>query len=329
MNRPYSPDGPYFMGTQFVWWQGVVEDVKDPLRLGRCRVRILGFHSPDLRLIPTEDLPWAMTVQPVTSAAISEVGQSPTGLLPGTWVVGFFRDPGFYQEPVILGSIAGIPVSQQVSIGDGFTDPSGKYPLETHLGESDLSRLARNQKIDETIVKTKKDDVVKNVQSAFGADRWTEPETPYDAEYPKNHVTQTESGHIQEFDDTPNKERIHTYHRSGSFQEIHPDGSTVRKIVANNYEIVLKDERILIRGKKVENIDKDAMIKIGADLKIEIEGDAFVYVGGSSVVQTDGDHFHKVKGTYSVVSEGNITFLAPRIDFNPPGAGATDVGGIV
>ena len=36
---------PEFMGTNgFVWWQGVVEDRQDPLQLGRCRVRILGWH---------------------------------------------------------------------------------------------------------------------------------------------------------------------------------------------------------------------------------------------------------------------------------------------
>lgn len=321
---------PYFIGTnEFIWWQGVVEDVDDPLLLGRCRVRVLGFHNPDKRMIPTESLPWAVVMQPTTSAALSEVGQSPSGLLPGSWVLGFFRDPEYYQQLVIIGSIPGIPLQQGVDIGDGFSDPSGKYPLKTHLGEPDLSRLARNKKIENTIVQSKKDGVIKDIEGALNSEKWTEPETPYDARYPKNHVTQTESGHVQEFDDTPKKERIHTYHKSGTFEEIHPDGSVVRKIVAKNYEIILNDDRILIRGKKIENIDQDAAIKIGGDLKIEVQGDAFVYVGGSTIMQTEGDHFHKVKGTYSVVSEGNITFLAPRIDFNPPGQAAGDVGGIV
>ena len=205
---------PYFIGkNEFIWWQGVVEDVADPLRLGRCRVRVLGFHNPDTRLIPTDSLPWAMVMQPTTSAALSEIGYSPSGLIPGTWVIGFFRDPGFFQEPVIIGSIPGVPLQQGVDIGDGFRDPSGKYQLETHLGESDLSRLARNENIDDTIVKIKKDNIIKDIQAALEADEWSEPETPYDAKYPKNHVLQTESGHVQEFDDTPEKERIHTYHK--------------------------------------------------------------------------------------------------------------------
>ena len=35
--------------------------------------------------------------------------------------------------------------------------------------------------------------------------------------YPKNHVYETESGHIKEFDDTEGAERIHEYHKSGTF----------------------------------------------------------------------------------------------------------------
>lgn len=327
MSEPYSSSGPYFMGTQFVWWQGVVEDVKDPLKLGRYRVRILGFHSADLRMIPTEDLPWSMTIQPVTSAAISEVGQSPTGLLPGTWVVGFFRDPGFYQEPVIMGSIPGIPIQQGVAIGDGFKDPSGKYPLESHLEESDLSRLARNEKIDETIVTTKKDQVVKNISTAINHQSWNEPETPYAAEYPKNHVMQTESGHVQEFDDTPDKERIHLYHKTGTFQEIHPNGTTVNKIVSKKYEIVYDDNRVLIRGKKSENIEKDNDIKVGGTLNIEVEGDANMHVKGNYFLRVDGNYGISIGGEGSCNSNGgNLTFAAKRIDLNPSGVSPSGIG---
>ena len=32
---------------EFVWWQGVVEDRDDPLKLGRCRVRIVGYHTDE------------------------------------------------------------------------------------------------------------------------------------------------------------------------------------------------------------------------------------------------------------------------------------------
>ena len=44
---------------------------------------------------------------------------------------------------------------------------------------------------------------------------------------------------VQEFDDTPGAERIHTYHRAGTFEEIHPDGSKVIKVVRDEYELYL------------------------------------------------------------------------------------------
>jgi len=33
----------------YIWWHGVVEDRKDPLMIGRCRVRILGWHTAENR----------------------------------------------------------------------------------------------------------------------------------------------------------------------------------------------------------------------------------------------------------------------------------------
>ena len=62
----------YFMGLDgFVWFTGVVEDRNDPDKLGRVRVRCLGFHTEDLLDIPTKDLPWA-TVMHLSLIHISE-----------------------------------------------------------------------------------------------------------------------------------------------------------------------------------------------------------------------------------------------------------------
>ena len=64
-----------FMGKDgFIWWQGVVEDRHDPLYLGRCRVRILGWHTEDRIQMPTVSLPWSHPIQPITSAAQTGVG---------------------------------------------------------------------------------------------------------------------------------------------------------------------------------------------------------------------------------------------------------------
>ena len=42
-----------------------------------------------------------------TSASLSQIGQSPSGLLKGSWVMGWFRDGNSCQEPVVMGSFHG------------------------------------------------------------------------------------------------------------------------------------------------------------------------------------------------------------------------------
>ena len=128
-----------FMGREgFTWFVGVVESTSDPLETGRVRVRALGFHTENKTELPTADLPWASVMLPVTSPAVSGVGHTPF-LLEGSWVVGFFRDVDC-QEPVIMGSLPGLPAA--VADKDkGFNDPAGVYPVEA--GESDINKLAR------------------------------------------------------------------------------------------------------------------------------------------------------------------------------------------
>ena len=140
----------YFMGLDgFVWFTGVVESRDDPAKLGRVQVRCLGYHTEDLNDIPSEDLPWAHVMMPVTDPAMQGLGTSPTFLTEGTWVVGFFRDANEKQQPVILGSLPGVPAYAADS-SKGFNDPNGKYPgtisHSNHgLNESDVSRLARGE----------------------------------------------------------------------------------------------------------------------------------------------------------------------------------------
>ena len=114
------------------FWFGVVEDRMDPLELGRCRVRVLGFHPEEQNKFPTERLPWATCIQPSTSAAISGKGSSPVGLVEGSWVVGFFVDGSAAQIPVIIGSIYGLneTLGDGENIGDGFRDTRTETELK-------------------------------------------------------------------------------------------------------------------------------------------------------------------------------------------------------
>jgi len=93
----------------FYWWFGVVEDRDDPLRLGRCRVRIMGYHTDDSEILASDDLPWAVPIMPANSAGTSGVGWSPTGAVEGSWVVGFFADGENGQHPMFFGTVGAIP----------------------------------------------------------------------------------------------------------------------------------------------------------------------------------------------------------------------------
>lgn len=341
-----------FLGmTQFVWWHGVVEDNKDPAYLGRCRVRVFGFHSDDLLELPTSDLPWAYLMQPVTSAALSGIGISPTGLLPGSHVLGFFRDGEEAQDPVIIGSFGGVPQSPS-NKNKGFNDPSERYPAKASdvfsvpskfpLGvsivkECDTNKLATGQSTTETIIEYKKTTVIKDIKSTpdmAAKKEWSEPITPYAATYPKNHVRYTESGHIQEFDDTPGKERIHTWHNSGTSVEIGngwtdaPKGTKVQRIQGNDYEICHGNKYVYIKGTEGLNLVVQGKVNI-------------TVVGGGNIQLTETTNILamkgvnlEVKGTLKATanqleffSEGKIGFFGKSISFSTTGGAVGEWSG--
>jgi hypothetical protein len=134
--------------TKSIFWVGVVEDRKDPLQLGRVRVRIHGYHSALKKDIPTEHLPWSLVTMPTTSASTSGVG-SVNGLVPGTWVLGIWNEDGEqFQNSVVIATIPGMvpqkdnPTSidllqqnikksfYQENYGDGFRDPRTEEELK-------------------------------------------------------------------------------------------------------------------------------------------------------------------------------------------------------
>ena len=131
-----------FLGKNgFIWFNGVVEDRQDPEKLGRLRVRCVGFHTDDKSLLPTADLPWSQVIHPITSSGISGLGHSPAFIVEGTWVFGYFRDGLGCQEPMVIGTLPGKP-SELADPSKGFYDPAAVYPK--YKDEVDTNRLAVN-----------------------------------------------------------------------------------------------------------------------------------------------------------------------------------------
>lgn len=106
-----------------VIWMGVVENTKDPLKMGRVQVRIFGVHTDNLNLIPTEDLPWALSSHSTNNS------KSFSSLLEGDHVIGYFPDGIASQAPIILGVIPGV-MTKAWDTTKGFS-PQSKDPVKT------------------------------------------------------------------------------------------------------------------------------------------------------------------------------------------------------
>ena len=70
----------------------------------KVKVRIMGYHSPNKIELPTEELPWALVMMPVTSPQKSGIG-SLHQLQINSWVIGFFMDGANAQVPIIIGAL--------------------------------------------------------------------------------------------------------------------------------------------------------------------------------------------------------------------------------
>ena len=174
-----------------------------------------------------------------------------------------------------------------ITEGEITEDMLPYYPLYT--GESDVSSIARG---DSTIDKK------------IEIEGHTFPDSVAEPVYPYNKVYQSESGHVIEVDDTVGKERLSTYHRSGTFQEVHPDGSVVQRIVNDNYQVVAKDDKIYIAGNADLTVEKgNVTINVNTG-----NVDMKVLKGNVTSEITEGNLKADIlKGTTDVLSEGKIT----------------------
>lgn len=278
---------------------GVVEDItNDPLKLGRCRVRLFNYHDEKKQIsghkgYPTEDLPWAVPMIPTTEGQISFIGTGPTHLKNGTEVICLVRDD-LFQDIIILGVFPGVhqePANPEI----GFEDPEGFYPIPDRLQEPDVHRLSRSEKLDLTYLDPKTRRIIKDIPIACDGGTWTEPLPVeyFKAEYPFNQTHERESGHVFEIDDTPGFERIHTWHSSGAYDETINTGERIIKVPSNFYITTEEGEVLIYSGKGVAITCKD-------DISFKTEG-AFVVEAKNGIKNiTEGDIEIKSKGSISL-----------------------------
>ena len=178
----------------------------------------------------------------------------------------------------------------------------------------------------------------------------SQPPSPYGAKYPFNHVYESESGHLIEIDDTPSKERLHWYHRSGTFTEFHPKGIRTDRTMGHHYNIVTGNEETYIRGAEkkavsldsIQNIGGKAEFVSGKDMKIMSEaGNLTIDAGtgittisgnqifidaknvltlkGVQIIRDDDSALDEVKGDYALKTQGKTEISAAEVNIGAAG----------
>ena len=117
-----------------------------------------------------------------------------------------------------------------------------------------------------------------------------EPPLAYRGVYPYVATHKSESGHINEIDDTPGNERLFRYHRAGSYEEYRPDGDKVNKINGDHYTIIAKDGKIYIEGQ--------ANLYVKGNIIINCMNDSTINVAGKTEMNVGEDFRLKAKNIY-------------------------------
>ena len=136
---------PGFLGGNFLWWVGQIPDdatwrenvlpgvypgKDDQTGWGRrYKVRIIGIHDKDEETIPSDQLPWANVMYPITAGSGAANAYQTPQIRQGNFVFGFFMDGADQQVPVIMGILGNNPQTPlTTSIGtskDNFSGTSG------------------------------------------------------------------------------------------------------------------------------------------------------------------------------------------------------------
>jgi len=279
-----------FLGYNFTWFIGEVEDRNDPLRLGRVRVRCFGWHSSDKELQPANQLPWANTIQPVTGPATSS-----SGLTKGVWVFGFFLDGNKAQRPMVLGHIPGYR----------FGSP----------GESELPKAARGEDNYPAPADTLRDNTVtQDVVIDPAADtKWSEPARPLDTAYPTAMVQAHESGTYTQI---AGSGRYTIQLNNGSYIEIDAGGNGKYKVITDNYQLVGGNEYINVGGTVNMTVAGDVNWNISGNWSVNVGGDVTTNIGGNVTEEVGGNVSETTGGSKTDNTGGAVTITGATIDLN-------------
>jgi len=161
---------PGFLGASFNWWIGQIADDstwRDNQIAGkfeskdqvpgwgkRYKVRIIGLHDKEETTIPSDQLPWAQVMYPITAGGGQANSGQTSNLRQGMFVFGFFLDGQEQQVPVIMGILGNnAQTVLKTSIGN---DGSNFAPTSGYAnGKNPPQGTAKPRPPDEGLVITK------------------------------------------------------------------------------------------------------------------------------------------------------------------------------
>jgi len=143
---------------------------------------------------------------------------------------------------------------------------------------------------------------------------WNQPTSRWAAQYPYNHVYETESGHIREYDDTPGAERIHEMHRSGTYYEVDHQGTKVDYVKGDNYNIRIFDDYLYVKGKVAWTADDEIMIRANDRMDISAKWKIQIHSGGDLDLSSKRNVNIRALGDINMQYDGHMNILGTALD---------------
>lgn len=176
------------------------------------------------------------------------------------------------------------------SKGDPYADPKGVFPKREYANAPSVNLEARGIEENELLI--------------GGGDVGIDLELKDypSSKAPLNQVKRTVSGHVQEIDDTPGRERMLFKHKTGAGVEMRADGTVVINATNNSIRVAAGSEKVIIEG--------DGDIVYHGNLNLRVDGDFDLDVGGNFTVTAGGDMEEDIKGGYRQdVNNNHQTFV--------------------
>ena len=226
---------------------------------------------------------------------------------------GGFRDPRYSSNPNTTYAYKKVPTWDRDNRGE-----TGTFPRELYLDKPDTNVLAAE---DSGVHDCNNLDMQGDYPEGFTRPKmtrksWNTATGTYmmeavsgmrDAKYPYNHVLESESGHFVEFDDTEGNERIHVYHRKGTFIEIDKDSNVVIKTTGNVTNIVAKNMDTYVEGNYTLSVKGNIEVYAIGDLTEKVKGDRKTTIMGTETLEITGDITETFKANITTNITGNLT----------------------